>query len=89
MENLIYQTFEFNEEGKKAWGELSKDYPSHLIMIDFENKVFKPDNERCINDNELQLANEYANKMNQIAKTFGIRIVWKNQNWKKIEEGIL
>jgi hypothetical protein len=80
---MIYQTFEFNEEGQKVWAELSKIYPAHLVSFDFDNKIFIP-------ENDLNLANEYADKLNEIVKAHGIRIVWKDQNGKEVKnDGII
>lgn len=74
---MIYQTFEFIGKGQRLWEEISKQYPEHLVYIDFEERVFKPETNNCSNETEIQLAKEYANKLNQIVKKFGLKIVWK------------
>jgi hypothetical protein len=76
MDKLTYQIFEFIGEGKNLWRELSNEYPAHhIVSFDFEEQVFKPDQD--INEADLQLANEYSSKLNDIVKAHGIKIINK------------
>jgi hypothetical protein len=45
------------------------------VTIDFEQKLFIPDGD--VNEKELQLAKEYANKLNDIVKVHGIKVLNK------------